>query len=872
MRLSGILVLVLLGIFSWGFGQMEPDPLTARIDFKVDQVSLQAALEQLADQVDKDLAYSRSFLNTDHRVTLDVQQEAVGTVLEKLLEGTGLGYKVFWNRILLFKLTPGIDPNQQAVLSGYVRDESSGEALVNAIVLETGSGKGVLTNEYGYFSLELGTGKHPLEIRYVGYETQLVEVNMRSNRQLNLSLSPDLLMEEVVITPDLQDGKLVGLEAGHPLTLSADLVENSPGLGGAEDLVRAAHLLPGVQAGVDGMAGLQVRGGESGQNLLMLDGVPVFIPFHLLGAYSVYNASAVKSAKLYKGAIPARFGGRSSAILDVRTREGNLQRWQGEAGANLAFGHALIEGPLAKEKVGMLLSARFAPTSRLLGGTLKNTYFQDPAGELETPFFDLNLKLNYLIGPRDRLYLSFFTGSDHFAKETETEVAGNDQESEQELNWGNTTASLRWNHLFNDRLFVNTTLTYSRFQYALTSYDRFTPVDSVNPVSLYFLNSRSVNTHVGIQSDFDLYANPEHTLRFGGGLAAPRFSPGFTYLDQDDTDVNQDRASLEELAEGELTEVVEGHIYGEDQWKPNDQFTANLGLRTSFFLHDDARYLFPEPRISLRWQPAQKLSLLASGSRMVQYLHLVSNTSLRFPNDLWITSDENTPPQDVWMTGIGAGYQFSPALKGSVEGFFRSMNNLQTLPDGFSFLTDADLAQPSAWLISGKGTAYGVEALAVYNDSKTGGMLSYTVSQSVRQFDSLNLGQAFPHAMDRRHQFKGYVSREWVKGLETGMNFVWYSGGPQIALAGVRADQGLTRIEINAPGARNALRGPAYHRLDMNLSYRFQTGKVRHRLKLSVFNAYDRKNVAFYESDGNGGITPVEGIGIRPGGGYTVWF
>lgn len=841
-----------------------------RLDFSVQNQSIPNALAALSETSGVNIAFSSQFFDAGKRVSLELRDTAMEEILSQLLSKTGVKAKTSGDRILLYRKK--IKP---FTFSGFVTDAESGEAMVGASVYAPRLGLGAVTNEYGFFSIDLPPGSWYISVRYVGYQMQTFPIPLDGDLERNVALKADLVLQNVVISPEQTEAALSAIETGRGLRLNPDFFHSTPSLGGVEDPVRASAMLPGVQGAVDGTAGLHVRGGDPGHNLMLLDGAPIFIPFHLLGAYSVYNSHAVKAANLVKGGFSARYGGRLASVFDVRLREGDMHQWHGGAYLNLSQFQGLVEGPIKKGKGAVLASGRFSPQAFLLGPVFDRLYFPDPAGELESTFFDFNFKANYKLGQNDRVYLSLFHGADEFGKEYASVDAVESSESETEVSWGNWASSLRWNHLFSERLFVNTTLTYSIFNFSYSTFDRFVPQDTSALQSLFFINSSAQNSQVGLNADFDYRSARRHALRFGLGASRPIFKPVFSYFDQDtDPDIDLstvDRATLEELALEDARKIKQGHVYVEDNFTVSPKFKTTLGLRTSLFAEEDDAFILPEPRIGLYFLPRENLTLHAQGNRMLQYLHLIPNTALRFPNDIWITSREDIRPQDSWMGEIGADWQPSSQLQFSADLYYKAMFDLYALPDSLAYLQSADLTTPETYLMKGRGQSYGMELMAVLQSEGRMGMVSYTLSKSTRQYEGINLGLPFPHVFDRRHQLSVFLSQQFGKGFQAGLNWIYMSPNPQLKLATVESGIGFSNADDHAPGEKNQARSIAYHRLDINLSYRFQTGKASHQVKAGLYNMYNRKNVAFYNFQ-NGASTPQSGIPLRLSLGYDFTF
>lgn len=867
MRSRLILFFGLLGLFQFASGQTS---IEKRLDFSVENLSVPEALLTLSRSSGVDITFSRAFFKEEAKVSFSGKNQAFTVILQSLLKGTGIGYKVSGERVLLYRLP------KERTYAGYIVDSRSGEAIVSATVYCPELKKGVVANEYGFFNLTLPEGNWQLVCRSVGYAEHVVSVFGNKDQRFRVGLTPGPGLPEVVISEDYQEYSLMTRDLGRGLSLKKGVTQNSPGLGGVEDPLRAAQLLPGINGGVEGTAGLHVRGADPGHNLMLMDGAPIFIPFHLLGAYSVYNSSAIKDARLVKGGFSSRYGGRLSSVFDVRVKEGDLNNWHGEGLVNFTQAQLSLEGPLQKQKGAVFASARVAPASPLLASFFDRLYVTGPNGKLETAFYDLHLKFNYILGKKDRLYLSFFQGGDNFEKESEESGDLDMEESETSIDWGNTAVALRWNHLYSNELFSNTILTYSRFQYKYSTFDRFSSRDTSALQSLFFVNNQSQNTHLGVQTDFDWFPSGKHQLRFGGGWALPSFSPVFNYFDQDSDELTQldsiSRVNLEALGESEANGVIEGHVYVEDQIKLSPRLKAIAGVRTSFFLDEDDLFISPEPRLGIYFQPRPSVTFRVHGNRMVQYLHLIPNTAIRFPNDIWITSSEDLHPQQAWMGEFGADIQPTQGLKLSLDLYYRSLQNLYALPDSLEFLRSGDLTNPETFLNRGEGITRGAEFLASYDRKGQKVQLAYTLASSDRQFASENQGLAYPHAFDRRHQFSLFYSQRLLNGLRASLNWVVMSANPRLGLASIDSGVGWVNAGIHPPGEKNQLRSLTYHRLDLNVSYSFTTWKrVFHRLKAGLYNAYNRKNVAYYDNS-SGSFAPVFSIPLRPSFQYSIRF
>ncbi len=887
------LLAVFMALVSWQFCQGQ-SVLDQPVDFFAYEVSIPTALKRLSKKSGVDIAFSKGFftpgklvsvglgagpgknpetglkIGSDHSLGTGPGSEPLKTYLYKILDGTGTGFKLVGNRIIVFR--------NRATLSGYVVEEETGEALVAATVYCPRLKQGTFTNEYGYFSIDLPAGEWQLEYRYLGFQKVTMKVNIKEDEVRRIAMSPGLYINPVLITPEKEDGVLPTTATARSVDIDPEMVASAPSLGGEEDYLRTAQLLPGVQQGVDGAAGLHIRGGDPGHNLMLLDGVPVYIPFHLLGIYSIYNSSIVKSAKLVKGRYSARYGGRLASVFDLRTREGSREGLRASASANLINSRVNFGFPFGNKRGSVLASGRNAPNAALLRPFFDKVYFPNQGGTFETKFNDIFGKVNIDLSVKDRLYFSFFRTLDEFGKEYTEQEGDQSRESESEIYWNNTVSALRWNHLVNNKLFANTTLTYSRYSYKFKSYDEFLTNDTTVQDELYYINNSSKNQDLGLRSDMDWFLSPKHTLRFGSGVSLRKFNPALTYFDQNSTELEDleavNGASLDNLVEPQDWLATEGHFYLEDRWDPRPGIGVDLGFRGSFFVNESRVFFRPEPRLTIDLQATPRLAFFTSGSRMIQYMHLISNTTIRFPNDLWIPSSDGLMPQESWLGEVGLRWQISNHLLFTLEAYGRKMKNLYTVPAGYDFLDSFDLTTPAAFLSKGEGKAYGAESQLSYEGTNNQGIISYTFARTTRQFSGENLNLAYPQDFDRSHQFKLFFYQKIKRLLGIGLSFQYLSGSPRLDLVNVERGLGLTNTVLHPPGEKNRIRSEPYHRLDLNLRYTLVKSRWVHCFKVGVFNLYNRKNVSYYRTSprGGGGAEPVFSIPLTPSASYTLSF
>jgi outer membrane receptor for ferrienterochelin and colicin len=751
-------------------------------------------------------------------------------------------------------------------ISGYVEDETSGERLISVTVYSPEHQEGTTTNEYGFYSITLPEGETEIRVRYIGCEEVRKKLKLTKDQHTSIKLKPSATLSEVVILGNPNVGE------AEPLfdTSSGSIAKigKMPVLGRGDDLIKQINFLPGVETGVDGLGGMFVRGGNIDQNLTLMDGVSIYNPSHLLGLFSVYNSTAIKSTKLYKGDFPARYGGRVSSVLDVRTKDGNTQKFSGEINPGILSSRLTLEGPIVKDKIGFFATSRFSHIKGLLnlGNDIAGEEGDFPAN---LQFYDVNLKLHYSISNKDKVFLSFYAGQDIFKLDDETQRIRTRTFSldsmvftldslfqETKLNWGNSIFSLRWNHLHNNKLFSNTTITYSRFNFNVAdlNYTKETSNDTLIKFDISFLEFENYVEDLGVKVDLSYIPSSRHYFRFGLGMIGRSFSSGNTdeYIDVEDLELPPDDPNLTEYVESNETEneysSFDLNAYVEDEIKISESLSANVGVRLSLFGNDSGNfYASIEPRIKANYMLSNRWSVNASINRTSQSLHLLTNTGLGLPIDIWIPSLKEIRPQTAWQQTIALEYKSPKDFKFKVEGFHKTMKRLIFLQE--SIFQFENLSLSDSTFITGSGKAYGLEFTLEKEFKKVAFYSYYTLSKSERLFPSFNLGNSFPFQYDRKHSLKLAGLWRATKKMNLGVGWTYFSGTPRIYS---EIFQSLTDNEPLAEepfdlGEFNQKRTPPYHRLDMKLDFTFRKKYGTHRLGLSIYNLYFRSNVTFYE-------------------------
>lgn len=834
--------------------------LDKKIDFQVSNENISEALNILSKNEKLELAFSERFFNKNKKINISEKNQPIRFILQKITASENVDFKEIDGQIVFFQKPK--KKIKKYTLSGFIEDATSGERLIAAAVFCPSLGIGTVTNEYGFYSLTLPEDIKKIVVSYLGYQELEQPIKLIKNLSRSYQLHPSLTLMEVVVTPTVETNQLLPSPSNEH-RINPDDFKAAPDLGGESDLMRIAQLLPGVQTGADGFGGLHVRGGNADQNLVLLDGVPVYNPDHMMGIFSIFNTAAVKNTKFYRGSIPARYGGRASSVMDVRTREGNSKKWGGGAAFDFISGKAFLEGPFAKGKGSLLFTGRLTHSDILLTELGKNIFFNEiDSVENNYEFYDLNAKMNYRFSEKDRLYLSFYNGSDLFSGEEEIELINDEditieEESFTDLKWGNNIFSARWNHIFNSKLFANTTFTYSQYnffsEHFFTSSPEKEEEETEELESFIYERSDSDITDQSVKIDFDYAMNTRHHIRFGAAFTHHQFVPISLEFDEQNMIDFGDIDSLDQSdfeGETEFIELQNSEIeaYIEDEFKLGSKWHFNLGFRASSFLGKE-NYFNIEPRWMANYFLSEKTGLKFSFTRNIQYLHRILQNEINLPEDVWVPANESTPPQDAWQTTLGWAHKLTPRMQISVEGYYKEMENIYAaLP-----IKDMEAGEEEEEII-GSGRSYGLEFFLKKNTGNWGGWLSYTLAKTDREFysDSLNTLVNFNSRFDRRHDLKLYMYYRFNKQWNISMNAIYGSPMPRLY-----AD---IPVEENAFFNRSNLRSDAYHRVDMALSYFLKQKKVEHTFKASIYNIYNEKNPTFFRGD----INDAEAVNLLP--------
>lgn len=793
------------------------------------------------------------------------EKKPVETVLQQFLTGTNLSFRKIGDCYLIEPVATGTSPDtvtnvarKRFTISGFVTEQASGERLVGATV-SISDKWGTTTNNYGFYSLTIPEADaHDLMVSLVGYQRFYQRVRLNRSIQLNIELTPNTALDEVVLTAEATEQACNNPQTGqHNLPMA--LAESVPAVAGEKDILKTLQWLPGVQKGLDGQVSLHVRGGGADQNLLILDEAPVYNANHLFGFFSVFNVDALKNVRLQKGGFSARYGGRLSSVLDLSMREGNQQRLQGEVGTGLVASKLMIEGPMLRNRASFLLTARRTNFPTALGGFVAGLLNDNSGANWRAGFYDLNAKINAELNPRNRLYLSGYFGRDFF---TGTDSLTHNRLWENAVRWGNATGTLRWNHLFSERLFSNVSLIYSN--YGFSTHTQHVPtVTSPASTSAQLWRYFDGLTDYTLKYDMDYYPNPAHQLH--AGLVATQ-----RMYQLNGIEVN-DPANTLRVAHVAPARSLETALYAEDTWTPGRRLTVHVGGRATLYRIHQQTYFRAEPRVSVSAKLNEKMALRASYSEMNQFIHLLSNTGQGLPTDLWVPATARLKPQHARQFVLGLVRDLTPAVQLSIEGYQKQMNHIIGYrPDAdFIGLTSAQDANDIRWernVTSGHGSASGVEVMVQKRTGRLSGWAAYTWSIARWQFDELNNGQPFYPAHDRRHSVSFVGSYNVTPTLRLSANWTYSSGNPQslpvsgvssfghLGLGGVAAPNtpggqlfGNERVLVQARGLTNNFRAEPFHRLDLGIQKTFKGTRLAHVLEANIVNLYGRRNPFYYD-------------------------
>lgn len=718
---------------------------------------------------------------------------------------------------------------QKYTLSGTITDASSGEDLIGAAVSIQNHNFTSISNSYGFYSISIPEGDYTIYINQMGYAKQEISVKLHANQTINFRLDAiNYQLEDIEVTGNKGDRNITALEMGN-VKINPRQIENIPVLFGEHDLIKTMQLMPGIKQAGEGNTGFYVRGGGIDQNLILLDEAPVYNASHLLGFFSVFNSEAIRDANMLKGSIPAEYGGRASSVLDIRMKEGNMKDYQTTGNIGLISSSLSFEGPFKQDKSSFMISGRrtyadmflqFAPDKDIRDAQLY--------------FYDLNIKTNFKLDQKNRLFVSGYLGRDKFRMENQFG-----------FDWGSKTATVRLNHTFSEKLFSNSSLIFSNYSYQ---------------IDLSGDNEVIMGSHIqdfNLKQDFSWYRNVRNTIKFGANLIIHKIVPG---------EIDAAPGSIYNSLEVRPRRAFEGALYISNTQQINQRFNIYYGLRLVAFVnvgpgdfyrfdsngnvkqlisYDHFKWVKtqggPEPRLMLNYMIDNQSSVKASYNRNYQFIHLLSNSTASTPTDVWLPSSDNVKPQiaDQWSVGYFRNLKKN-LFETSVELYYKNLQNQIDYRNGADLVFNSTV---EAELVFGRGWAYGAEFLVKKNYGKLTGWVGYTLSKTMRQFDQINNGNPFPARQDRLHDISVVAQYNFSPKLIASATWVYNTGNAVTFPNGKYTIDGKT---VGYYTQRNGYRMPDYHRLDLGLTWiRKQTARFESSWNFSIYNAYGRENAYF---------------------------
>ncbi len=837
------------------------DVLDKEISITFTNLSLKESLEKIESELGIPTAYNEKELNDD-KLTISFDKELLSEVLEALLTNKKLTYKIIGNTIAVYEKEDTVVQKETTIpskktaqtappikvknytLSGYVLDAESKEALIGANVFVPKLKLGVSTNEYGFYSLTLPEDDYEISFSYIGYQTLIEQFLLKKNLEFTAALYVGNQLDEIVVTDETNKVRHAESKMSSN-KLSMEKLESMPVLMGERDVLKLVQLMPGIQSGSEGSTGLYVRGGGPDQNLILLDGVPIYNVNHLFGFLSTLNGDAIKSAEVIKGGFPARHGGRLSSILDIRMKEGDMENFHGNISLGLVSGKFNLEGPIVKNKTSFHISGRRTWLD-VITTPIQKSIKHDGGRTIVTKyhFYDLNAKVNHKFSDKSRLFFSSYLGNDKL--EFNEEDPTFNFKFDGKLKWGNRISSLRWNYQITPKLFTNTTVYNSNYKFNFN--DEETNGSADNPIYKRTFNSRSDINDIGAKLDFNYLPNPKHYFRAGLGLVHHQFNPS----------VNSEKfqtgsqAPVEKSIGDPQIKSNELTAYVEDDFSLGSRLKINAGLHLAGYLVESSEYFSLQPRAALSFLLSERSSIKMSYSKMTQFLHLLASPGLGFPTDLWVTSTDRVKPEHSIQYALAYTQSLNKGYEVTGEIYYKTMENLLEYKSGFDIFSSSQNWQDK--ILVGTGKSYGLELLLEKTKGKITGWIGYTLSKSDRNFPDLDQGNTFPYKYDRRHDLSIAITHKKSERVDFGLIWVYGTGNTYTLgtnnyyalTAGeqVSPDQSIyTTLEpVNHIENRNNQRAPAYHRLDLSVNLHKEKNRGKRTWSFGLYNAYSRQN------------------------------
>ncbi|MEQ8555730.1 MAG: TonB-dependent receptor [Cyclobacteriaceae bacterium] len=781
--------------------------------------------------------------------------------------------------LLLLIVKVSAQPNDEKLtVSGFIKDAKSGEALIGATVFDEYSEQGTVSNAYGFYSLTLMRSRVSLRYSYVGYQNETIEFQLDEDTVVSMEMNEGAVLQEVVIESE-KEKPIHEISQTSIVEIPIKQIQYMPAFNGEVDVLKSLQLVPGVKAGNEGNAGIYVRGGGLDQNLILVDGVPVYNATHLYGFYSIFNADAINTVTLLKGGFPARYGGRLSSVVDINMKDGNMNQLHGIGSVGLITVKGLLEGPIIKDKISFMTSGRTSHFDPFLAGGFEKGRHEDVKGD-GFRFYDFNFKVNYKINAKNRLYISGYMGQDESSTVRdylyEDSISFYKQKITSRIQWGNQTGSIRWNHVFTKKVFSSLALSYNRYDFQVTEENNYisqyqTRFDTTNIKSQFDSGIEDMAFNYGIE----YIPDPNHHFRLGFEGIKHTYTPGIRVKETN-------RSAQHESPQVERERPTEFSVYLEDDFSITQLVKTNIGVRYNNYMVDSRHYTSFQPRASVRLALSDRMSLKTSYSMMQQNVHLLTTAGLGLPTDLWLPATEKAPPLQSHQFVLGAATQRRD-LEITAEVYYKRSFELIAYKNGASYL-DSD----ESWedlIEKGRGESYGFEWMVQKKTGRLNGWLGYTLSWTNRQFDNLSQGEWFPYRYDSRHDFKVVGIYKLSERLSLSGNWIFRTGNAVTLPTQAYYNDffhvdyyNLTRGDNYQYeyDERNNFRMRSYHRLDLSANFTIQKEKLKHSISASIYNVYNRLNPYFleygYRIDVGKVLVQKSLLGIVPSINYAVSF
>ncbi|WP_071147205.1 TonB-dependent receptor [Bacteroides ihuae] len=844
-----IRILFLICTMTIALPHIHAQSIGTKLILNIKRANLQAFTTQIENSTGFSFIYSEE-VKLKHLITIKVENKTLPEILDLVFANESVSYKIAGKHIIL-QVKKEKAVSRKFTISGYVTDEVSAETLIGANILESRHRQGTSTNPYGFYSITLPEGSTEINFSYLGYNSRKHILYLNKDTLLNIRMKSNNQLQEVVVLSDKVESGIIATQMSASEVPMVQ-IKNTPSLLGETDVFKTIQMMPGVQTGIEGSSGLYVRGGGPDQNLILLDGVPVYNVEHLFGFFSVFTPESVKKVTLFKGSFPARFGGRLSSVVDIRSNDGDMKTFHGVVSIGLLSTKVNLEGPIIKDRTSFNISVRRSYLDLLVQP------FMPEDEKISYYFYDINAKVNHKFSDRSRLFVNFYNGKDHYHyNDTDDGDYSNLMyKDKSSLNWGNIIASGRWNYIFNNKLFSNTTIAYNNYQLDMstTSWNKGNRNTGIYE-NIYNADYRSGIRDLSYQIDFDYNPVPTHHIKFGTEYLYHSFHPEVMtskIFDKEEESIRQD--TIYQSISNSNMYAHEASAYLEDNFDISPKFRMNLGIHLSMFNVQKKSYYSVQPRISARYQLMEHLAIKAAYTKMGQYVHLLSSSTISMPTDLWVPVTNKIKPMQAHQYSLGSYYTGIKGWEISVEGYYKDMKNVLEYKDGVSFFGSS-----SGWekkVEMGHGRSIGIELMAQKSIGNTTGWISYALNKSDRKFSKggINDGERFPYRNDRRHCANLTVNHKFNNHIDFGASWSFASGGtttiPEEVTAVIRPS------ESNSYGAgqigtedyiehRNNYRLPASHKLNVSLNINKKTKHGIRTWNFSIYNVYNAMNPAF---------------------------